>query len=329
VPTIFDVAAAAGLSHQTVSRVLNGDTTVRPHNRERVETAVRELGYRRSAAARALASRKTRTIGLIAAGLPLYGPASMVHSFNVAARQIGWDVAIAAVEEDDESDGRHLVEALLSQDVQGLVFVAPTPSILDLLERTSFTIPIVTAGRSAIDGVVSVALDQQAGAALAVRHLASLGHRAVLHLAGPQDWLDARDREAGWRAESTRLGMPLLPIIRGDWSAAAGYAIARQVADRPEVTAVFSANDQMALGLLRGFEELGVRAPDGVSVVGFDDIPEAAFLVPSLTTVRQDFGALGRAVMAELDGLLADPAAAGDEVLLPTELIVRASTGPI
>jgi DNA-binding LacI/PurR family transcriptional regulator len=327
VATIFDVAAEAGVSHQTVSRTLNGDPTVRAATRERVQAAVERLGYRRNAAARALASRRTRTIGLITVGLPLYGPSSITNSFNAAVRRSGWDVSIAALDQ-SASEVRHAADALLGQDVQALVVVGPTPSVTEGLRDLSFRVPLLTTVRSDVPGAHWVGIDNEAGAVLAVRHLAGLGHRSVVHVAGPADWTEAQDRERGWRRASSELGLALPEVLRGDWTAADGYRIGRRIAEEGGTTAVFSANDQMALGLLAAFSAAGVRVPEDISLVGFDDIPEAAFFLPPLTTVRQDFAGLGERLTALLETLLAGSHPADPPAQLP-DLVLRRSTGRI
>lgn len=327
VPNIFDVAKASGVSHQTVSRVLNGDPTVRPAVRERVDAAIAALDYRPSAAARALARRRTRTLGLVVVGMPYYGPASIANAFNAAARASGWDVAIAATDDGaDEREVREAGESLLAQDPRALVVVAPGPVVGASLGALARRMPIVTSV-DVVPGATVVRVDDEGGAALAVEHLAALGHRAVLHLAGPEGWTESDQRIAGWRAASQRLGLATPDVLRGDWSSASGHRIGREIAAAGAPAAVFSANDQMALGLLAAFREAGVRVPEDVSVVGFDDIPEAAFFAPPLTTLRQDFAALGHGLMATLEHLLAGAETAPPAPLLP-ELVVRASTAP-
>jgi DNA-binding LacI/PurR family transcriptional regulator len=326
VATIFDVAAEAGVSHQTVSRTLKGDPTVRQATRERVQAAVEALGYRPNAAARALASGRPRIIGLITVGLPLYGPSSITHSFNAAVRSSGWDVSIAALEQ-SASEVRHAADALLGQDVQALVVVGPSPSVTEGLRGLPLRVPLLTTVRTDLEGAHWVGIDHEAGAGMAVRHLAELGHGAVLHVAGPADWAEAEDRERGWRRESERLGLELPEVLRGDWTAASGYELGRRIALEATATSIFSANDQMALGILAALGSAGVRVPEDISVVGFDDIPESRFFSPPLTTVRQDFADLGERLTALLDTLLAGGAPLDPPAQRP-ELVVRGSTAP-
>ena len=322
--TIFDVARSARVSHQTVSRVLKGDPTVGAALRERVEVAVVELRYRPSAAARALASKRTRTLGLITVGQPFFGPSSTAHGFNSAARAAGWDVSIEALDRPDGTDVPDAVAALRSRDVQAVVVVAPTPEVTAAVAASlDRDVPFVMAGQVA-EGLSGVGIDQRAGAALAVEHLVGLGHGVIAHLAGPADWRDARDRERGWREALLAADLPEGPLVNGDWSAGSGAA-AVEALQGSGATAVFCGNDQMALGLLHALHRRGVRVPEDVSVVGFDDIPEAAYFTPALTTVRQDFDALGRGLLARVEQLLApDPGPAVDALADP-RLVVRDS----
>lgn len=324
-PNIFDVAQAAGVSHQTVSRVLNDDPSVRPATRAGVQAAIERLGYRPNAAARNLARRRTRTIGLIVVGMPFHGPGGMTQGFNTAARAEGWDVAIAAIDEADRADVRGAADRLLAQDVRAVVVIAPGPGVGAALAELAARVPVVTSVDGVVPGAIAVSVDDVAGAEAAVEHLAALGHREVLHVAGPADWTEAQQRITGWRAASERIGLRTPEVLAGDWTSASGYRIGTAIAAAGAPTAIFSANDQTALGLLAAFRDAGVSVPGDVSVVGFDDIPEAAYFPPPLTTLRQDFPALGRALMARVDDLLADRTVATSERLPPT-LVIRAST---
>jgi DNA-binding LacI/PurR family transcriptional regulator len=330
VANIFDVASEAGVSHQTVSRVVNGDTNVRPATRARVDAAIAKLNYRPSAAARALASRKTRALGLISAGGPLFGPSSIMQGFEGAARQAGYQVSIATLPESNReilrTDMRRAIDALLGQNVEAIVLIAPDSAAIEAVQTVDISVPLVTADSGEHDGLVAVSLDQFAGAVLATEHLVSLGHTSIAHVGGPVDWTDARERERGWRSVLEREGLPVVEPVRGDWRPDSGYRVGLDLAAGDDVTAVFCANDQMALGLLHAFSERGIAVPDRMSVVGFDDIPEAAHFIPPLTTVRQDFAALGRQIMATLEGLLGAPDREPAGALLAPTLVVRDST---
>lgn len=328
---ITDVAKLAGVSHQTVSRVLN-DASVRPATRARVDAAIRELNYRPNPAARALVTRKSNAIGLIATGAPLYGPSSTMLAFNEAARAAGYQVIIASMTSVDRESMVSAVEVLLGQRVEALVLIVADVAAFDAIAGLETEVPLLTAESSGRDGFVSVSIDQYAGARLAVRHLVALGHRAILHVRGP-DWsVDAAERERGWRAELEASGLPVAPPLVGTWLADSGYSIGTELirtgaVGAPRATAVFSANDQMAIGLLHALADAGMRVPGDVSIVGFDDIPESAHYSPPLTTVRQDFADLGARMMEALVQVL-DGRPAREPVHATPELIVRASTAP-
>jgi DNA-binding LacI/PurR family transcriptional regulator len=294
-----DVAKLAGVSHQTVSRVLNDHPNVRQQTRDKVLAVIRQLDYRPNAAARTLVTRRTRTLGVISIDTTLYGPASMLHGIEQAARQ-AYFVAIASLPALDRRSVLGAVDRFLGQAVEGIIVIAPQTTAVAALNYVPADVPLVAVGCGTRASLASVAIDNAAGAALATRHLLDLGHQTVHHLAGPRSWLDARERIDGWRQALRAAGAPEPAMLSGDWSAASGYRIGHKLAAMPAVTAVFCGNDQMALGLLRALSEQGRRVPADISVVGFDDIPEAAYFLPPLTTVRQDFGELGRRALDRL-----------------------------
>ncbi len=322
---ITDVARLAGVSHQTVSRVLNRGGTVRAATRERVEEAIRQLNYRPSSVARALATRKTRTIGLISTGNPLYGPSSTMLGFNEAARAAGYQVTIATMSTSDKASMLDAVEVLLRQNVEALVLIAADFTSIQAIEQARLDVPLILADSSGRSRFRSVSINQFAGARLATRHLIDLGHRRILHLTGPADSPDAAERLRGWRAEMAAHALSALEPVIGDWLPASGYQLGCRIADERVATAVFSANDQMALGLIHAFTSRGLRVPDDVSIVGFDDIPEAAHFTPPLSTVRQDFAELGARMLAVLLSVLSDADPGGSSWTEP-RLIVRQSS---
>ncbi|BDZ51930.1 hypothetical protein GCM10025867_41710 [Frondihabitans sucicola] len=220
---------------------------------------------------------------------------------------------------------RAAVDALLGQNVEAIVLIAPDSGAIEAVQAVDIRVPLVTADSTAHDGLVSVSLDQFSGAVLATEHLASLGHTSIVHVGGPAEWTDARERERGWRSALDSLGLESPAVLRGDWTPESGYRIGLELAESPDLTAVFCANDQMALGVLHAFAERRIEVPARVSITGFDDVPEAAHYFPPLTTVRQDFSALGRQIMATVESLLAGGAADVGRVAAPT-LVVRSST---
>jgi DNA-binding LacI/PurR family transcriptional regulator len=321
-----DVAALAGVSAMTVSRVLNAPDRVRAQTRARVLAAVRELDYRPNSAARQLVTGRSGVLGVVSIDTTLYGPASTLFGIEQAARLNGYTVSIASLSMLNRRSIEEGVHRLRSQSVDGVIIVAPHESAADGLRHLPAEIPAVAVDAGSDPPVPAVMVDQRAGAARATRHLISLGHETVWHLAGPADWIDASGRIEGWRGVLEAEGRPVPDVLRGDWSPRSGYQLGRRLAANPSVTAVFVANDQMALGVLRALREAGRRTPEDVSVVGFDDVPEAAYFGPPLTTVRQDFGEVGRHAFHLLLDRMAGTAGPTRRLVEP-ELVVRESTG--
>ncbi|MFG2045783.1 LacI family DNA-binding transcriptional regulator [Dactylosporangium sp. NPDC048998] len=330
-PAMRDVANLAGVSHQTVSRVVNDHPNVRSETRARVLAAMRALDYQPNVAARTLATNRSQTVGLVTFDTTLFGPSFMVHAIERAAREADYFVSIASAREPDVPQVREAVRRLREQAVEGIVTLAPVAAAWTALRQEPLEVPIVVVGIGAgeQEEVPTVAVDNTAGAALATRHLLELGHRTVHHVAGPANWPEARERLAGWRAALDEAGRPAPPPLAGDWSAAAGYAAGWDLAARAEVTAVFCANDQMAIGVLRALHEAGRSVPRDVSVVGFDNVPESPYLLPPLTTVRQDFAELGRHSLALLVDQISTGTRRGGEHRTVPSLIVRSSTAPL
>ncbi|MGN7191208.1 MULTISPECIES: substrate-binding domain-containing protein [unclassified Curtobacterium] len=331
-PTIFDVAERAGVSHQTVSRVINGDPTVREQFRSQVTDAVTALGYRPRAAARALAGGRSRALGIITAGDALYGPSSTSIGFERAARSAGYHVLLSTLPDAPRpADLSGALTTLLAQDVAAIVLVAADNRVLAALESLTIpvTVPVVVANavqRDAVrtpvaPSVAAVAIDQAAGTTLVMEHLFGRGHRHVVHVAGPAVSQESEVRRDTYVRIMREAGLTPV-VLDGDWTPASGFAAARQI-DTAVVDAVFAGNDQMALGVLHAFADDGLRVPDDVAVVGFDDVPEAAHFTPPLTTVRQDFMAMGQRVLESVRALVeGEPR---DETLLLPELVVRRS----
>ena len=325
-----DVAARAGVSHQTVSRVVNGHHSVAPGTRERVERAIAELGYRPNIAARALVTGSTRTIGLVTVNISQYGPAQTMIGLEKAARAAGYALSVTILDEATAGAMREAVDHFVAQSVDAIVALSTYDDAAEALTAIDPPVPLVAVQVGGVEDRPAVGVDQETGARLATRHLLDLGHRTVHHVTGPADSQEARARIEGWRAELRAAGAPVPGLLNGDWTPPSGYAAGKLLAARVRggdgVTAVFLANDQMALGLLAALHEEGLSVPGDVSVVGFDDLPEAPYFTPPLTTVRQDFAELGRRgvqlVLARLQGgdLHPDP--------VPASLVVRASTGP-
>ena len=324
-PNIYDVARRAGVSHMTVSRVLNGHPNIRDATRERVTTAISALGYQPSATARALATRRAMRLGALIDNPVEYGPNSMLRSFEAAARNAGYSVGSYTSTQDAEQSVDAAIESLVSQDVEGLCVIAPRESSLQTLAQRGLSIPTILLVPKAVPGATAASVDQYEGARLAVRHLIELGHTRIAHLSGPLDWYDASERSSAWRDTMAAAGLEPGPAAEGDWTADFGYAWASTL-DVERCTAVFAANDQMALGVIHGLSDRGLRIPEDVSVVGFDDIPDSRHYLPPLTTVRQDFAALGELAVGLLLDSLAGRETDGLTVIAPTLVERRSST---
>ncbi|PZQ90700.1 MAG: LacI family transcriptional regulator [Leifsonia xyli] len=318
-PSIRDVARLAGVSHQTVSRVLNDHPSIRDTTRQRVLEVMAELQYRPNRAARALASSRSRTIGILSAMSTDYGPASIMTSIEAAARANGYWVSIANIDPSLDGSISDALDQLRAQAVEAIVVVAPQKRVFEALATLPFDVPYVTLQATGDDGH-ALFFDQYAGARLATRHLLELGHRAIYHLTGPQNWIEADARMQGFLDEMNAWDAPTTAPILGDWTADFGYFAGQELLRVRDFTAVFASNDQMALGLLHAFRDGGVEVPGEVSVIGFDDIPEAAHFWPPLTTVRQDFAELGQRAVAFLLGEL------DADLTIPPQLVVRSST---
>jgi LacI family transcriptional regulator len=326
---MHDVARLAGVSHQTVSRVINGHPHVREATRARVRQAMRQLDYRPNALARGLATRRSRTIGVLSFDADLYGPSSTLLGIQRAAREEQYAISVVALSEQDTTGSvRRAVDMLAEQSVDGAIVIAPSNAAAHAVRDLPRGMPVVALEASFGKDMPVVVVDQFAGAELATRHLLELGHRTVWHVAGPADWPEAVLRIDGWRAALAAAGVPAPPIVSGDWSARSGYAAGRRLVATPDLTAVFVANDQMALGVLHALHEAGIGVPERVSVVGFDDMPEAEFFLPALTTVRQDFDEVGRCGLRTMVEMIDGSETFAAETRVAPSLVLRASSGP-
>jgi DNA-binding LacI/PurR family transcriptional regulator len=327
-PAMVDVARLAGVSHQTVSRVLNNHPNVRAETARRVRAAITELGYRPNRAARALVTGRSQVLGVIALNTTLYGPASLLTAFEQAAASAGFAVSVGSVASLDRQSISAVAERHLDQRVAGIVVIAPVASAADAVAGLTADVPLVTVDGDPARPAANVTVDQAAGARAATRHLLDAGHRTVWHVSGPADWFDSAGRVTGWSETLRAAGAEVPPVLPADWSAAAGYRVGQTIARIPEVTAVFAANDHLALGILRALHERALRVPDDISVVGFDDVPEAGYFIPPLTTVRPDFHAVAERVLTVLlTQIEAGTPSAEQHVLAPT-LVERRSVGP-
>ena len=324
-----DVARLAGVSHQTVSRVINDSPHVRPETRERVIAAMEKLDYRPNTVARALVTGRSMTLGVVSFDTTLYGPASTLFGIERAAHAAGYFVSI--VEPRVARCGRpccSAIDRLRDQGVDGIVVIAPQVARprarCATCRRTCRSWPSrPAAGRR--PGRRRRPVRRRAAA---TRAPARARPPRPCHLAGPPDWLEAQQRVAGWRGALAPRAPGAARRCAATGARARATSSAGALADDPDVTAVFVANDQMALGLLRALHEAGRDVPGDVSVVGFDDIPESAYFTPPLTTVRQDFNEIGRRSLALLLRRMAAATQGEPSVMIQPSLVLRSSTGP-
>jgi DNA-binding LacI/PurR family transcriptional regulator len=319
-----DIAKLAGVSHQTVSRVLNDSPNTSEATRAKVLKVVEEHNYRRSRVARALATSRHQRIGVVVEGVGQTGPASTLRSIESAAFARDYTVSTLSV-----GDGLTVAEAsehLMDHGVDGLIVIAPRVVTVHRLLDRDLALPYVVVNAETPEAASTVSVDQFDGARQAVAHLMDAGHRVIMHVAGPLDWADARARERGWRDTLVAAGAPVVEPVGGDWTPDSGYAAVARVLAQKDCTAVFVANDQMALGLIHGLHDAGVRVPQDLSVVGFDDLPEAAHFLPPLTTIRQDFAALGSSAVGSLLDQVEHPGREIPGVRVRPRLVVRSST---
>jgi DNA-binding LacI/PurR family transcriptional regulator len=327
-PSMMDVASAAGVSHQTVSRVLNDSPLVTAATRARVLVAVEQLGYRRNNAARALARDRSGRIGMISSHMEEYGPSRIAVAVQEAGHAAGYDVSLVAITEFSERSMKSALDRLLDEAVEALVVGVAHRLAMERVLSLDLAIPVVVVQGVGRDQAMAAGVDQELGARLATQHLLDRGHRRIAHVTGPMDWIEAGQRRAGWQAAHEAIGVLPGPELAGDWSARSGYGAGLRIASDPEVTAVFAANDSMALGLFKALHERGRAVPGDISVVGFDDNPDAAFYWPSLTTVRQNFSALGSQAVDLTLRALAGEALPSAPLIEPT-LVVRDSTAAL
>lgn len=325
-PSMADVAAVAGVSHQTVSRVLNNKGKVRPDTRERVLEAIRQMGYRRNEAARALASNSSRLIGIVTPRFVNFGPATTLLSLQLAANKTGYLVSVATLPAYTPENLMTAVDDFLSLGVAGLIVIVPVEQMAVELEAQDIPVPTLAVASAWLEGPTSIArigVDQRPGTLEAMRLLKERGCRTVGHIAGPPDWFDAKERKSAWEQGLSEFDLAPGPLIQGDWTAKTGRQIGLSIDTSELPDAIFVANDQMSLGILDAFAERRIRVPEDVAIIGFDDEEGSAFFAPSLTTIRQDFRGMGEEAIKTLTKMIAGQTV--ENHMIPTTLKVRTS----
>jgi DNA-binding LacI/PurR family transcriptional regulator len=327
VATMKDVAARAGVSYQTVSRVVNESPHVKRETRARVAEAVGELRYRPNNAARHLVSRRSGIIGFIGS-LTFHGPARIMVSVEQTAKRHGYNVMIVELPEVNAQEVRRAIDDLCARQVEGIVILIPPELEMDFIRDVCRDVPFIAIDVDLGLSLPAVLVDQDRGALLAIRHVARLGHRRIALICGPPGWRAARLRREGWLKALKREGLAPGPILEGDWSAQSGYQATQELIRhyRGEFSAVVAANDHMALGALSAFSEHGIAVPDEISVIGYDGLPESQFYQPPLSTIYQDFAALGEVGLEYLLETINHPGALARRYVLKPILIARKST---
>lgn len=328
--SINDVARRAGVSAQTVSRVANRMNNVRPATRERVLEAMQALNYRPNSAARNLKAGRFRSIGFVTFNLATFGNERTLSAVAEASEAAGYTTTLLPVADPTQLDVVGAFGRLEEQAVDGIILVMSAEvGSLDELTMTA-GLPLVIIDSDAHLPYTVVDTDQEQGARIALQHLFDLGHRDIVHVAGPESSYSARRRAESYQRTMAENGFPVLPVLNGDWSAASGKELGKALlaaGHRP--TAIFASNDHMALGIMHAIHDAGLRVPQDISVIGFDDAEGAAEFWPALSTVHQNLDEVGRRATGLLLALIDGEPDEQQKILVQTRLVVRDSTGPV
>jgi DNA-binding LacI/PurR family transcriptional regulator len=326
--TIYDVAKLAGVSHQTVSRLLQGYDGIRPATRERVESALKQLDYRPNLAARSLATSRSHRIGALVYELLEVGPSKTIQGASDAARHAGYLLDIVTLDPTDENAVDQAFAVMRQQDLAGILAFAPMDLLADRIQHADFSVPLLLETEVDEGAAATHTSLSDAGMDQVVDYLVSIGHKDFFHISGPLEWWASRNRAVAYEAALARHGIESRGSFAGNWSSASGYRIGLTLPLERGVTALVAANDQMALGLVRALSERGAVVPDDISVTGFDDVPESEYFLPPLSTVRVDYEQQGRNLMNRFLARIGGAHTSPDEPQKPPELVVRASTAP-
>jgi len=332
--TLKEVAAAAGVSAQTVSRVVNGRSDVAPQTREHVQHVIDRLGYKPSKIARSLIQGRSYSLGVVSMGVGFYGPAQTLAGIQQEADEQGYSLLLKMLSDPEELNVDDMIQDILSYHVDGIVWAIPEiGQNRDWIQRAlpKLSVPIAFLTMQARPNLTTIAIDNRLGGRLATRNLIEHGCQKIGLITGPLNWWEARQRELGWREELLAHNdvVDESCIAHGDWNSPSGEHCMRMLLDwHSDLDGVFASNDQMALGAMKAARELNRRIPEDLSIVGFDDIPESAYFYPPLTTIRQDMSQVGGTAVNQLIHLLehTDENGRPNAFLLEPELIVRDST---
>jgi DNA-binding LacI/PurR family transcriptional regulator len=326
--TLNDVGAHCGVSYQTVSRVVNESPFVAKKTRARVLKAIADLDYRPNLAARRLATRRSSVIGMVGTKITYYGPAQVMVSIEETAKRRGYNLMFAGIDSPSKARVAAAIDDLCEYQVDGLVLGVRVEGSIDVMSKLCHGVPFIALDTNAAPGVPNVIVDQQYGTRLAIEHLLALGHNQIACITGPPLWSASKERRKGWAKALKHAGLELGPCIEGDWSAESGFAAAVKLLDQhpKDFTAIVAANDHMALGVLRALHAKGIRVPEAISVVGYDDLPESRFFEPPLTTIHHDFAGQGERCVEILLSMIARQTFNPGLQLLRPELVIREST---
>jgi DNA-binding LacI/PurR family transcriptional regulator len=334
--TIKDVAQAAGVSTQTVSRVMNNVSYVSGETRQRVEEVVEQLGYRPSTLARSLIQQRSYTLGVVTYGLKYIGPSRTLNGIADKADELGYMLLMKELNNFTANRIDGVIDSLLARQVDGILWAVPEIGdnhawMEQRMEK--IPVPMLFLAMQPREGVASVVTDNFQGAKMAMQHLFDSGRKKIGHISGPLDWWEAQERRRGWRDALKTAGLEASPqaCVEGNWSSSSGeQGIIQLLESFSDMDAVFVGNDQMALGVLREAHSRGISVPDQLAVIGFDDIPESAYFYPSLTTISQDLQLLGGQAVQNIVEMI--QAGQGNQVirvqssLIPPRLVVRESS---
>ena len=335
--TIKEVASAAGVSTQTVSRVLNERPDVSPETRKRVQEVIKTLSYQPSALARSLIRQRSHTLGVVTAGLRHIGPSRTLSGITSAAEEVGYSLLLKELPSYNNEDITPIVQAFLSRHVDGIIWAVP-----EVGENRKWVnnppadieVPLVYITMEPRNNISIVSIDNYLGGRIAMSHLLEQGYHKIGHISGPLDWWEARQRMAAWKDSLVEAGLNPQDshCVEGNWSSASGaLAIEKLFYQYPDMDSIFVANDQMALSVLQFFAEKQICVPEDIGIVGFDNMDESAFFSPALTTVQQDQHHVAKIAVAEVIKIIEagwqelDPVAPRS-IILPPTLIVRQSS---
>ena len=329
--TLHDVADQSGVSYQTVSRVINNHPSVSPETRARVERAIAMLNYRPNKVAKSLVVKQSNTLAVLTFGMNQFGPTQMMLNIERASKELGYDLVFSNINAPTYDQIKHALDSLSERQVDGILAISPVPGMsYDEMMRLSGHAPIVQIDTELGLEVPSVVVNQRYGSQIITEHLLNLGHTRLAEISGPLNWLGAQARHEQWYETLTGAQLTPGPSVEGDWTATSGYhAVHRLLSTGITFTALVVGNDQMALGAIYALHEYHLHVPEDVSVVGFDDIPESAYFMPPLTTVRQDFSQLGDVGVRYLLERIQHPdAPPRQHVIYPTLVIRRSAARP-